>query len=124
MDAVPTWDQVPSLDAGNGSVAVGLKVSKHRLEINTDIQKHSFSLKVLCAEIFLGKQGRIAFRNIMLMQMWCRRTCGSKERGRRGTMSLKVRNLAGVGQCASLKVRKCVNPCVFTVNLSARGGES
>ena len=26
------------------------------------------------------------FRNIMLMQMWCRRTCGSKER-RRGTMS-------------------------------------
>ena len=39
MDAVPTWDQVPSLDAGNGSVAVGLKVSKHCLEINTDIQK-------------------------------------------------------------------------------------
>ena len=28
----------------------------------------------------------MAFRNIMLMQMWCRRTCGSKERGRRGTM--------------------------------------
>ena len=32
--------------------------------------------------------------------------------------------MAGVGQCASLKVRKCVNPCVFTVNLAARGRES
>ena len=38
--------------------------------------------------------------------------------------SLKVRNVAGVGQCGSLKVRKCANPGVFTVNLSARGGES
>ena len=30
--------------------------------------------------------------------------------------------MAGVGQCGSLKVRKCANPCVFTVNRSARGG--
>ena len=47
---------------------------------------HGFSSKILCAELFWGKQGRIAFRNTMLMQVWCRRTCGSKERGRRGTM--------------------------------------
>ena len=32
--------------------------------------------------------------------------------------------VAGVGQCASLKVRKCVNPCLLTVNLSAGGRES
>ena len=38
--------------------------------------------------------------------------------------SLKVRNVAGVGQCGSLKGRKCANPCVFTINRSARGGES
>ena len=35
-----------------------------------------------------------------------------------------VRNVAGVGQCGSLKVRKCANPCVFTINRSARGAES
>ena len=29
--------------------------------------------------------------------------------------------MAGVGQCGSLKVRKCANPCVFTVN-RVRGG--
>ena len=34
---------------------------------------HSFSLKFWCAQLNRGKQGRIAFRNIMLMQM-CRRT--------------------------------------------------
>ena len=32
--------------------------------------------------------------------------------------------VAGVGQCASLKVRMRANPCVFTVNLSALGRES
>ena len=34
--------------------------------------------------------------------------------------------VAGVGQCASLslKARKRANPCVFTVNLTARGRES
>ena len=32
--------------------------------------------------------------------------------------------MVDVGQCASLKVRKCMNLCVFTVNLSACGGES
>ena len=26
-----------------------------------------------------------------------------------------------MGQCASSKARKCANPCVFTVNLSAFG---
>ena len=47
---------------------------------------HSFSLQFLCAQFYWGKQGRISFRNIMLMQMWCRRTCGSKERGRWGNV--------------------------------------
>ena len=32
--------------------------------------RHSFSLKFWCAQLYWGKQGRIAFRNIMLMQMW------------------------------------------------------
>ena len=41
----------------------------------------------------------ITFRKIMLMQMWCGPTC----------------HVAGVGQCGNLKVRKCANPCVFTV---------
>ena len=28
---------------------------------------HSFSLQFLCAQLYWGKQGRIAFRNVMLM---------------------------------------------------------
>ena len=35
---------------------------------------HSFALKFLCAQLYWGKQGMIAFRKIMLMQMWCRPT--------------------------------------------------
>ena len=34
--------------------------------------------------------------------------------------SLKVRNVAGVGQCASLKVRKCANP-PFLESIGVRG---
>ena len=32
---------------------------------------HSFSFKFWCAQLYWGKEGRIALRNIMLMQMWC-----------------------------------------------------
>ena len=35
----------------------------------------------------------------------------------------QLNSLAGVGQCADLKVRKCANPCVCKVHLSARGCE-
>ena len=37
---------------------------------------HSFSLKFLCAQLHWGKPGMIALRNVMLVQMWCRHTCG------------------------------------------------
>ena len=58
------------------------------------------------------------------MQMWCRRICGSKERGRRGKMcqfESKERGRRGTmcqfqsKERANLKVRKCVNPAVFTI---------
>ena len=35
---------------------------------------HSFSIKFWCAQVYWGKQGKITFRHIMLMQMWCRPT--------------------------------------------------
>ena len=31
--------------------------------------------------------------------------------------------VAGVGKCATLKVRKCANPCLFTINLTAQSCE-
>ena len=48
---------------------------------------------------------------LFTMYCWCRRTLGSVKR---------LQFLWQVGQCASLKVRKRANPCVFTINLSAQ----
>ena len=31
----------------------------------------SFSLNFWCVQLYWGKQGMFAIRNIMLMQMWC-----------------------------------------------------
>ena len=80
----------------------------------------------------------IAFGNVMLVQMWCRHTCGVQLHWEKlgimafrnvmlvdGQMnssvtrqvgqcaSWKVRNVAGMGQCASLKGRKreCESLC-------------
>ena len=45
---------------------------------------HSFSLKFLC----VATLGEAAFHNVMLVQMWCKRTCGAQLHwGKQGTIA-------------------------------------
>ena len=62
--------------------------------------------------------------------MWCVVTLGEArhdcfpQSNAGGEAIERLSHVAGVGQCASLTVRKCVDPCVLTINLNAQGCEN